>query len=143
MKKILLVLVVALLSVGSAMADNRPISSEQLPDKAKQFLKQHFPQQRVTLATQDHDLVGRDYEVTLDDGTRIDFSASGEWQKVESRGTVPSALVPAGVASYVHKHYANDKIVRIERDKRDFEVRLSNGLELTFDKYNRVTDIDD
>lgn len=143
MKKILLIVVVAMFAVGSAMADNRPISSEHLPDKAKHFLKQHFPQQRVTLATQDHDLVGRDYEVTLDDGTRIEFSSSGEWQKVESRGAVPSALVPAGVAAYVHNHYANDKIVRIERDRRDCEVKLSNGLELTFDKHNRVTDIDD
>ena len=144
MKRILVTMVVVLLAAGVAMADNRPISLDKLPHKAQTFLKQHFADSKVSLVTQDDDLVAKDYEVVLESGTRIDFSPSGDWQEVEVRqGVVPVSLVPTAIASYVNRHYAAERVVRLERDRRTWEVKLSNGLELTFDKQYRLIDIDD
>ena len=144
MKRLFLTLVTALFVAGVAAADNRPISLDRLPQKAQAFLKQHFSGQDVKLVTQNDDLVGRDYEVMLADGTKIDFSSSGDWHEVTMRqGAVPASVVPAAIAAYVKQHYATTHIVRIERDRNNWELKLSNGLELTFDKHYRVIDIDD
>ena len=86
----------------------------------------------------------KDYEVVLNDGTQIDFSSSGEWQEVAVRnGSVPAELIPEGVTRYLSQHYPDMEVRRVDRDRRTFEVELSNGLELTFDKHCRLIDIDD
>ena len=46
-------------------------------------------------------------------------------------------------AQYVSGHYPDASIVQIDRDKHDYEVKLSNGLELTFDLKFNLIDIDD
>lgn len=51
--------------------------------------------------------------------------------------------VPAQIAQYVSGHYPDASIVQIDRDKHDYEVKLSNGLELTFDLKFNLIDIDD
>ena len=144
MKRILVTMVVMLMAVAAVMADNRPISLDKLPHKAQTFLKQYFADSNVSLVTQDDDLVAKDYEVVLESGARIDFSPSGDWQEVEVRqGVVPASLVPTAIAAYVKRHYNTERVVRLERDRRNWEVKLSNGLELTFDKQYRLIDIDD
>lgn len=144
MKKIFLTLGTILLAAAVACADNKPISIEKLPQKAQEFLKSYFADQKPTLVTQDRDFGEHDYDVTLTDGTHIDFTASGEWQEVDARGgAVPATLVPEGVKKYVEEHYAAERIVRLERDRRSWEVKLSNGMELTFDKQCHLIDIDD
>lgn len=133
-----------MLFVGVAMGDNKPITLDRLPHKAQTFLKQHFPDCKATFVTQDDDLIAKDYEVMLENGVKIDFASSGEWQDVEVRqGSVPAAIIPADIASYVKQRYSTERITRIERDRYTWEVELSNGLELKFDKYFRLIDIDD
>ena len=41
------------------------------------------------------------------------------------------------------KNFAGRKIVSIDRDKRDWEVKLDNGLDLKFDLHFRLIEIDD
>ena len=55
----------------------------------------------------------------------------------------PAELVPAQIASYVEQNYKGAAIVQIDRDTRDYEVKLTNGLELTFDLRFNIIDIDD
>lgn len=57
--------------------------------------------------------------------------------------SVPAAVIPAQIAQYVSGHYPDASIVQIDRDKHDYEVKLSNGLELTFDLKFNLIDIDD
>lgn len=40
------------------------------------------------------------------------------------------------------KNYPKNKIVAIDRDRRDYEVELDNGLDLKFDLKFRLIDID-
>ena len=75
---------------------------------------------------------------------KAEFYKDGEWKEVDCRySSVPAAVVPAQIAQYVSGHYPDASIVQIDRDKHDYEVKLSNGLELTFDLKFNLIDIDD
>lgn len=146
MKKILLTLV-AIFSVGifSAMADNdRVINKSQLPAPAQQFLNEHFAGVDLTYAKEERDIFKHSFEVRLADGTKIEFTSKGEWDEVECRfGEVPAAIVPQAIKEYIEKNYAGAKVLYIEKDRNDYEVKLSNRLELKFDKDFNIYDIDD
>ena len=146
MKNILLTLV-AIFSVGifSAMADNdRVINKSQLPAPAQQFLNEHFAGVDLTYAKEERDIFKHSFEVRLADGTKIEFTSKGEWDEVECRfGEVPAAIVPQAIKEYIYKNYAGAKVLYIERDRNDYEVKLSNRLELKFDKDFNIYDIDD
>ena len=43
----------------------------------------------------------------------------------------------------IRDSFAGRKIVSIDRDKRDWEVKLDNGLDLKFDLHFRLIEIDD
>ncbi|MBR4853541.1 MAG: PepSY-like domain-containing protein [Alistipes sp.] len=145
MKKLVLTLSVFFAAIGVACADvDRPIEVNKLPDAAQKFLKQYFPNASVSLAKVDVELVYKEYDVLLTDGTRVDFNNSGEWIDVDCKfATVPEGIVPRQIVDYVAKNYPNANILRIERDRNSYEVSLSNRLELTFDKKFKIVDIDD
>ena len=58
-------------------------------------------------------------------------------------GEVPAAIVPQQIRDYVAKNYPDRKVTAIDRDRRDYEVELDNGLDLKFDLKFRLIDIDD
>ena len=145
MKKLFLTLSVFFAAIGVACADvDRPIEVDKLPDAAQKFLKQYFAGESVSLAKVDVEMVSKEYEVMLADGTRVDFNNSGEWIDVDCKfKVVPEGIVPRQIVDYVAKTYPDVKILRIERDRHTYEVSLSNRLELTFDKKFKIVDIDD
>ena len=55
---------------------------------------------------------------------------------------VPVAVVPDAIKKYVTTNYPDAKMLTIERDKYDSEVKLSNGWEIKFDMQFNVIDID-
>ena len=57
--------------------------------------------------------------------------------------SVPAALIPAKIKQYVKSTYPGAKIIQIEVDASEYEVKLSNRLEVTFNKSFQVIDIDD
>ncbi len=56
----------------------------------------------------------------------------GEKLKSRSRA-VPSAVVPAQIADYVARNFPGTFLVGIEHTCREWEVKLNNTIELTFD----------
>ena len=78
------------------------------------------------------------------DGTKVDFAANGEWTSVECKGkAVPAGIVPQQIEAYVKQNYPDAHIRKIDRDRTDYEVSLSNRLELTFNKNFKLIEIDD
>lgn len=146
MKKILLTLV-AVFSVGifSAIANNdKVINKSQLPAQAQQFLSEHFAGIEITYAKEEWEILKHSYEVRLADGTKIEFTSKGAWDEVECRfGEVPAAIIPQAIKEYINKNYPDSKVIYIEKDRNDYEVKLSNRLELKFDKDFNLYDIDD
>lgn len=145
MKKIILTLSVMIAAVGVACADvDRPIEVNKLPAESQRFLKQYFPQVGVSLAKEDVELTYKEYEVVLTDGTRIEFRSNGEWKDVDCKfAEVPKGIVPKRIEDYIKKNYPDAKVIKIDRDRRTYEVSLSNRLELTFDMKFKLVDIDD
>ncbi|MBO5687726.1 MAG: PepSY-like domain-containing protein [Alistipes sp.] len=144
MKQFILSFSLLLLGVGAVLAGpDRAITREQLPATAQQFLQEYFPKAEVTAAHEDGHIVQREYDVMLDDGTHIQFAADGRWLEVESRGALPRGIVPPSIVTYTAKHYPSLTITRIERSRREWEVGLSNGVEIKFNRRFSVISIDD
>lgn len=145
MRKLFLIVAVVFMSLGVACANaDRPIAVENLPQKAQQFIKKHFSQIKVTYATEDRDVISKDYEVMFADGSKVDFASNGEWTSVECKGkAVPAGIVPQQIEAYVKQNYPDAHIRKIDRDRTDYEVSLSNRLELTFNKNFKLIEIDD
>lgn len=146
MKKILVTAALLFAGITVSRADNdRPITLEQLPAAAQTFLKTHFADLTLAYAVEDPKFVGSEYEVTYTDRTEVEFRPNGEWSSVERRyAAVPASIVPAQISAYVAKSsFPNQYIKKIERDAYTWEIELSNGIEIKFDKEFRVIDIDD
>lgn len=144
MKKLFFTIVSIIGLVSFAYADNdRPITPDQLPDISTQIIKKHFPSSAIERAYIDDDVMDKDYTVYLAGGVKIEFNSKGEWKEIETRTSVPAALVPTAITQYVKKNYPSCKIEKISRDRRGMDIELSNGLDIEFDKSYRVVEIDD
>ena len=146
MKKILLILV-AVFSVGIfvAVADNdKIINKSQLPKAAQEFIDAHFAGVDLLYAKEDCNILFNSYEVRLANGVKVEFSSKGNWEEVDGgQNAVPAAIVPQPIKDYIEKNYAGERILVIEKNRNDYEVKLSNRLELKFDKDFNIYDIDD
>ena len=146
MKKIMLTAALLFAGITASLADNdRPIALDKLPAAAQTFLKTHFADLTLAYAVEDPKFVGSEYEVTYTDRTEVDFRSNGEWSSVERRyAAVPASIVPAQISAYVAKSsFSNQYIKKVERDAYTWEIELSNGIEIKFDKEFHVIDIDD
>ena len=146
MKKLMILSAILMVfGITTACADNdKPIAVTQLPQKAQQFIKTHFSKEKVAFAKLERDFLETTYEVVFTNSTKLEFQKDGNWKEVDCKySTVPTDIVPAQIAQYITQNYPDTKIVKIDRDKRDYEVKLTNGLELTFDLKFNLIDIDD
>lgn len=135
MKKLLSLLMAVALVCGVASAKDRYTKNvNELPAAAVQFLKANFPKHTVHHIKIDKKAFGgSDYDVILSNGTEIEFDAKGNWTEVDcGNEAVPSGVIMKSIASYVKSNYSGAKIVKIEKGSRDYDVELSNGIDLKF-----------
>ena len=139
----MLVLTAALWCLA-ACDGKRHVAVTELPEPAQQFLAQYFDAMPVAYATQSRGQIDKEYEVVFTGGERIEFSRRGQWEEVDcNRSEVPSGVVPQPILDYVGRNYQGVTIREIERDRRTYKVKLSNRLELKFDRDGRLLEIDD
>lgn len=144
MKKLfLLCLCLFTLHAGVRADNDKPIQVNQLPQQAQQFIKQHFTDNHIAMAKVETDWLDKSYDVIFTNGNKVEFDKRGEWKEIDCKYSfVPLGTVPTAILKYVTATYPGVKILKIERDKRDYELKLSNRWELKFDlKYNLI-DID-
>lgn len=141
MKKLVALFVCLFALVSVAQADNdKAIRKDQLPTKAQLFIQQHFADNKVAIAKVESDLFSKSYDVIFTNGNKVEFDQKGVWKEVDCKySQVPLALIPDAIRKYVTANYPDANVVQIERDKKDYEVKLSGGLELKFDlKFNLI-----
>ena len=56
---------------------------------------------------------------------------------------VPAELVPEQITTYVNSNFPNTTIKKLEKKYMGWEIELTNGLEVKFNKNFKVTEIDD
>ncbi len=123
--------------------NDKPISVNALPAKAQTLLNNHFNSQKVMLATIESGVVSRNYDVVLQNGTKLEFDKKGNLTEINCKqGIVPALLIPQAIKNYLKDNYAGQSVKKIEMNKNEYEVELTNGLDLTFNKHFQLIDID-
>lgn len=144
MKKLFLVLVsfFALISVAMASED-KPITVDRMPHKAQQFIQTYFGTHQVAIAKMESDFLSKSYDVIFTNGDKVEFDKKGDWTNIDCEySAVPMEVVPDAIKSYVNKHYPNAKIKQIEKERKGYDVELTNGWDIKFDKSFRVVELD-
>ena len=144
MKKLVFLLVCLFTLQTVARADDdKPIQVTQMPQPAQQFIKQHFADSKVALAKMESDFFYKSYEVIFTNGNKVEFGKNGNWEEVNCKYTsVPTAIIPTTIQKSVTTNYPDTRVLKIERDKKEYEVQLSNRVELKFDLKFNLIDID-
>lgn len=146
MKKIIMILMVALgISATAVARDTYAHDASVLPEAARTTIASNF-KAKVSVVKIEKTLGHIDeYEVTLSDGTEITFDSHGNWDNVETANTksVPSSLVPENIRNYVAKNQSGTHIVGIDKERSGYDIELSNGVDMKFDKTGNFVRYDD
>ena len=145
MRKLFLLFIVSIVGIMPMLADNdKMITREELPEKAQVFIDKHFANVDVLYVKAERDMgIVTSYDVVLDGDVKIEFNRSGEWTSVDcGRSQVPNGVLPKGVLDYVTKRFAKAYVVEIEKDVMGYDVKLSNDLDLEFDKNGKFLRVD-
>lgn len=144
MKKVISIMIMALFAIGVTFAgDVKTTDVNKLPQKAQNYLK-YFNSKVSVIEIDDNIIEDDSYEVRLQDGTEIEFDGKGEWVDIDcKRNAVPAQFIPERIKDYLRKNYPQAKIYHIERKSKGYEVELSGGMELKFDKKGNFIRIDD
>lgn len=141
MKRIIITLMTIAMATASAQASERLINYERLPHQAQKLIQEHFGgAAEVTYVTYDSELGDNIYDVRFKDGSEAEFNFRGKLIKVEGRpgGSVPSSVLPAPMVTYIENTHPTSRIVKAELDDRTWEVELSDGTEVHFDKRGKL-----
>ena len=148
MKRIMRIVMIAIFCMMSfnivANAGNdKPINVNELPAKAQTLLSKHFKGQKVMLATIESGVVSRSYDVVLKNGTKLEFDKRGNLTEIDCKqGIVPDQLIPQAINNYLKENYEGQSVRKIEINRKEYEVELTNGLDLTFNKHFQLIDIE-
>ena len=130
------------LTASIAVADEKPVTYEQLPTPAKTYIESNFNGEKVTLTTKEDDLFLPDYTVLLADGTKLEFTNSGKLKQVSSKNGISPELIPVTIRDYVSAHYPDAGYLDFEIGRKTYEVKLTNRMELKFNRNFHVIEID-
>ncbi|MBO8455887.1 MAG: PepSY-like domain-containing protein [Bacteroidetes bacterium] len=145
MKRFLLTIVLAAMAASSIYADNdRAISFDRLPEAAKEFITASFPDSRIAYVKKEVDFPEVKYEVMLVDGVTVEFDRRGNWTDIECRyGNLEPSLVPENIRTSSLSLRPDDKFRRISKGEKGYELKLRSGVEMKFDRWLNLVEIDD
>ena len=73
----------------------------------------------------------------------MEFDKKGNWKEIVCRTSkVPSDVVPQQIKTYLQKNYPGKSIVKLDRHRSVYEVKLNNGMEIEFNRNFQVIDVD-
>ena len=132
------------MSVTTWAGNDKPIQISQMPQAAQQFIKKPFTNQSVAVAKVETELLDKNYDVIFTNGDKVEFNKKGQWTNIDCKHTqVPVEVIPMAIQKYVSQQFPNAKVVKIEiTDRKGYEVDLSNGFDIEFDKKMNVIDLD-
>ena len=89
-------------------------------------------------------LIPQELQLSLSDGIELEFNSKGEWIEIDCKNkAVPAIFIPNTIVKYMQKNYGGHKIIKIERDRKGYELTLENGLEVDFDQFGGFLKLSD
>lgn len=147
MKKTIFTILSSLVLLSPAHAatdDDRAISEGELPAAAREFISMYFRDVRPALVKEERDFPDISYEIVFTTGAKVEFDRHGTWTEVSCRySEMPDGIVPRQLVEKAREFYPEAAVTEIERRRHGYEIKLDNGLELTFSSDFRLLDIDD
>ena len=148
MKKRIVFLVLSILFSASAFSADKVISFGQLPENAQKFTRKYFsaddPLYRHAYVTYDSEFFDSSYTVVFTNGDGLEFNKEGEWKDFDCQQcVVPEEIIPDVIKTYLSENMAGQQVKKIEKNRKSYEIGLSNGLELKFDLEGNLIEIDD
>lgn len=146
MKKIFLLLSVMILSVASLSARDKVYrDASVLPAPAKELLSKYFGKTKVSHINVDKKTFGgADYDVILTNGFEIEFNSDGTLTEIDCGSVaIPDALILKPIRDHVNKNFKGRKIVQMEVNRNSYDIELSDGTDLKFDRSGVFQRIDD
>ena len=124
----------SLACVGALMADV-VVSASALPANAQSFVGKYFNNASIALVKQDVD----SFDVTLNDGTEIDFMINGEWKEVDSKyKPLNTDFLPAALISKVKAAQPNANIIKVDKKINAYKFKFNNMMEVYTDLNGNV-----
>ena len=139
--KAILLLVAMMATSFIARADHdQVITFDQMPEVAQALHKQYFAGKVPLVVTVDWD----DYTIRYESGEKVEFDKQGNWKEIDCRASqVPVELIPEEIKANIAATFPGAIILKIDRNRRGYEVKLNNGLEVEYSPTFQVIDIDD
>ncbi len=146
MKKLLFISLVIMTGFSTLSARER-VSRDvtDLPKEAQITLSRYFPKAGVNhIKIDKHLFGGTEYDVILVNGTEVEFDSDGKLTEIDcGHNAAPAALVLKPIRDYVAKNYKGLDIVKIKVERSKYEIELSNGRDLEFNRAGDFLRIDD
>lgn len=117
------------------------ITQQQLPASVNQFIKTNFSGHTLTQISQEKKLGKTEYEIHLDNGTKLEFNNS-TINEIESTEKLPDSVVPKNILAYVNKNYPQNFITEWKLSYTKQKIELNSGVELEFNKKGQFLRID-
>ncbi len=123
----------ALLGATVLFARDMVVPVSELPKNAQDFISKNFRTAQIALVKKDID----SYDVTLNDGTEIDFIINGEWKDVDGKyKALPNTILP-NIMSKISAS-SNAQIIEVSREINGYKFELSNQLKIYTDAQGNI-----
>lgn len=139
-------LFVALLFVGlSSCEDDRVIPESKLPTAAATFISTFYPNEPIIQIVQDFDesRLSREYYVTLQNLTRLEFNRRGEITEIDGRTAIPSGAIDSQLIEKATSLFPEAVAIGWELESDGQDLHLSNRVTLEFNRQGEFLRIDD
>ncbi|EGB8871001.1 hypothetical protein H8O70_001739 [Campylobacter coli] len=123
----------ALLGTTVLFARDIIVPASELPRNAQDFISKNFKTAQIALVKKDID----SYDVTLNDGTEIDFIITGEWKDVDGKyKALPNSILPNIMPKISAS--SNAQIIEVSREINGYKFELSNQLKIYTDTQGNI-----
>ncbi len=124
----------------TATAQLQTIDAKKLPAATHEFIHKYFAQTQINHVEVDKGAHAEHYIVYFANGDKATFDGtSGRCTGMDlATGSVPDALIPERVRSYISSHYPSSHVISIATIENGSRLMLSNGTALCFDRDGSV-----
>ncbi len=124
---------VALMGATILLARDIVVPASELPKNAQDFISKNFKTAQIALVKKDYD----SYDVTLNDGTEIDFIINGEWKEIDGKyKALPNSILP-NIMSKVSTSM-NAQIIEVDKEVTGYKFKLNNHAKVYTDMQGNI-----